>query len=163
VWRGCPWGHLATPGSPSVLPSHPGNGCPKGLQNRVQCARARPGEGGWEGGQPWTGFHSWLPGLPWELPYHQHPDGRLRARHGIDALLSDKGVRPLLVQHQPRPSRGCQEGDIVFLIDVQDQLQTCGKVGQGPLNPLPEAEGSPSTPLFKLPPAKGSHGACQGS
>lgn len=63
-------------------------------------------------------------------PYHQHPDGGVRSRHGVDALILDKGVRPLLVEQQPDAGRGREEGHVVFLAYVQDQLQACG--GGGP-------------------------------
>lgn len=82
-------------------------------------------------------------------PYHQHSDGCLCPRHGIDALIFDEGVRSLLMEHQPGTGRGREEGHIVFLAYVQDQLQACGK---GLLNSHPKAEGRPTIHLSRSPP-----------
>lgn len=124
------------------------SGCCKGLGSLqmlegTRKAGALPGtevfmEQGWAGAMndifrheraAWTGelLPSALPlRLPWgPCLYHQHPNRRLSSGHGIDALLSNEGVRPLLMKHQPSPCCGRKEGDIVLLTDVQDQLETC--------------------------------------
>lgn len=164
------------------LPVEP-SGCCKGLGSLqvlegTREAGALPGtevctEQGWVGAMKdifrhgraaWTG--ELLPSvLPLKLPwgpclYHQHPNRRLSSCHGIDALLSNEGVRPLLMKHQPSPCCGRKEGDIVLLTDVQDQLETCwGRTGQVTEFVYPASEKEAITQVFKSCSAKAFSGA----
>lgn len=132
------------------------SGCCKGLRSckswKAQKVSTLPGtevcmEQGWAGVMnasfwAWEGSldggaspFSLPPKLPWgRCLYHQHPNRCLSSCHGIDALFSNEGVRPLLMEHKPSPCCGCKEGDIVLLTDVQDQLETCWEGQRGLLS-----------------------------
>lgn len=99
--------------------------------------------------------------LPWgPCLYHQHPNRCLSSCHGIDALFSNEGVRPLLMEHKPSPGCGRKEGDIVLLTDVQDQLETCwGRIARAIELVYTEVRGRASTQAIKPCSAKAFSGA----